>query len=76
MIADDVAAGGVATDSGSAIVLDGSGNMVIGGYSASSDFPTTVGAYDQTANSSNDVTVTKLAGLWGQRAEAPPGASE
>ena len=52
--------GGTGTDSGSAIVLDGSGNMVIGGYSASSDFPVTVGAYDQSANSNNDVTVTKL----------------
>ena len=52
--------GGTGADSGSAIAVDGSGNIIVGGYSASSDFPVTVGAYDQTANSNNDVTVTKL----------------
>ncbi|MDH4309384.1 MAG: SBBP repeat-containing protein, partial [Acidimicrobiia bacterium] len=52
--------GGAGSDSGSAITVDGSGNIIVGGYSASSDFPVTVGAYDQTANTNNDVTVTKL----------------
>ncbi len=52
--------GGTGTDSGSAITVDGSGNIIVGGYSASSDFPVTVGAYDETANGNNDVTVTKL----------------
>ncbi len=52
--------GGAGTESGEAIALDGSGNIIVAGYSASADYPTTVGAFDTSPNGSNDVTITKL----------------
>ncbi len=52
--------GGTGTDAGTAIEIDGSGDIIVGGYTASSDFPATVGAYDTSANGSNDVVVAKF----------------
>ncbi len=52
--------GGSGTDSGSALAIDGSGRIVVAGYSASTDFPATVGAYDTSSNGSNDVFVAKF----------------
>ncbi|MBS1792550.1 MAG: SBBP repeat-containing protein [Acidobacteria bacterium] len=52
--------GGSGTDEASAIELDGSNNIYLTGYTTSSAYPTTAGAFDTTANGSADVFVTKL----------------
>ncbi len=52
--------GGVSYDEGRSLVLDGSGNVVVTGYTGYSDFPTTLGAYDTSHNGNNDIFVAKL----------------
>jgi hypothetical protein len=52
--------GGSDNDCGISLVLDFSGNPVVTGYTQSSDFPTTPGAYDQTYNYWRDGFVAKL----------------
>ncbi|MEW5986682.1 MAG: SBBP repeat-containing protein [Chloroflexota bacterium] len=52
--------GGEYIDEGRGIALDNSGYVYLTGKSSSSDFPTTIGAYDVTS-SGIDVFVTKLA---------------
>jgi hypothetical protein len=47
-------------DYGFAIAIDGGGNAYITGQTASSNFPTTPGAYQRTRNSSTDCFVSKL----------------
>jgi hypothetical protein len=42
------------------VTVDGDGNAYVTGATASPDFPTTPGAFDQTFNGDNDVFVTKL----------------
>jgi hypothetical protein len=52
--------GGEVMDRGFAIVLDDDGNAYVTGESKSTDFPTTVSAYDPTQNGDGDVFITKL----------------
>ncbi|MCC7429737.1 SBBP repeat-containing protein [bacterium] len=42
------------------ITVDGNGNAFATGTTTSTDFPTTVGAYDETFNGGNDIFITKL----------------
>jgi len=52
--------GGSQDDSISSIVLDSSSNIIMGGSTESSDFPTTTGAYDTSHNGNFDSFVGKL----------------
>ncbi len=52
--------GGSSYDYGYGLAVDGSGHAYVTGYTYSSNFPTTSGAYDQTHNGSDDVFVVKL----------------
>lgn len=53
--------GGFGGEGGNGITIDSTGNTYITGFTRSSDFPTTAGAFDVTYNGNNDVFVTKLA---------------
>jgi hypothetical protein len=54
---------GSLNDAAHELVMDDAGNVVIAGLTASADFPTTEGAYDETHNGSGDydMFVTKVA---------------
>ncbi|MDX6621775.1 MAG: hypothetical protein QOK36_4161 [Gaiellales bacterium] len=52
--------GGTQVDDGEAISVDAGGNAYAQGFTSSSDFPTTPGAFDTTANGGFDTTLTKL----------------
>jgi len=52
--------GGTDVDDGHDIALDTSGYAYVTGNSASSDFPTTAGAYDTTHNGGHDVFVARF----------------
>jgi hypothetical protein len=52
--------GGSRWDEGFAVVLDPSGSAVVTGYTQSSNFPTTAGAFDESYNGSTDAFVAKL----------------
>ena len=54
--------GGASFDNGRAVALDAAGAAYITGTAtdAATDFPTTAGAFDETANGNNDAFVTKL----------------
>jgi hypothetical protein len=53
--------GGSSDDYGFGVAVDGAGAAYVTGYTSSSNFPTTSGAYDTSWNNSYDVFVTKLA---------------
>ena len=52
--------GGTGSDFGDAVAVDSADNIVVIGRTSASDYPTTVGAYDVSANGSTDVVVSKL----------------
>ena len=52
--------GGTNVDNGERIAVDAGGQALVLGFSSSSDFPTTAGALDITANGGFDITLTKL----------------
>lgn len=52
--------GGIGSDGGNALAVDGSGNIYVTGYTNSLNFPITAGAYDQDPNGSTDVFITRL----------------
>ncbi len=52
--------GGGGWDGGNDIAVDGPGNAYVVGWTASSDFPTTSGAYDTTHNGSVDAFVARV----------------
>jgi len=51
---------GSSDDYGEGIAVDGSGNAYVTGYTYSSDFPTTTGAFNISQSSYGDVFVTKV----------------
>jgi hypothetical protein len=52
--------GGTFTDRGESIAVDGSGRAYVTGFTLSTDYPTTRGAFDRTFNGEQDAFVTKL----------------
>ena len=52
--------GGSDAEYGWDVLLDGSGNAYLAGYTRSADFPTTAGAFDETQNGGEDVFALKL----------------
>ena len=52
--------GGSADDRGFSLALDSEGNAYVTGYTTSTNFPTTSGAYDVSSNYYDDVFITKL----------------
>jgi hypothetical protein len=52
--------GGTSNDYGHAITLDAESNVYVTGYTLSSNFPTTPGAYDTSYNGDQEVYISKL----------------
>ncbi len=52
--------GGSGSDNGQSIVVDGAGNAYVTGWTDSSNFPVTPGAFDTSYNDGGDVFVAKL----------------
>ena len=67
--------GGSGYDYGNGIAVDGAGNAYVTGYTYSTDFPTTAGAFDTTYNGDRDAFVTKL-NAGGAALPTPPSWAE
>src|SRR4051794_12317917 len=52
--------GGTQVENGQGVTVDSGGNAYVVGSTSSTDFPTTAGAFDRTANGGFDGTLTKL----------------
>jgi len=52
--------GGAGNDYGKGVAVDAAGSAYVTGYTVSTDFPTTAGAYDSSHNGSQDAFVSKL----------------
>jgi len=52
--------GGTSGEGGYAIALDNIGNVIVTGFTGSTDYPVVSGAYDESFNGDSDVFVTKI----------------
>ena len=52
--------GGSSADYAEAIAIDSAGSLFVAGYTGSTNYPTTAGAYDVSPNGNSDVFVSKL----------------
>ena len=52
--------GGGSSEYPRGLAIDSAGRVIVGGYTFSSDFPATPGAYDETYNGDQDVFVARL----------------
>jgi hypothetical protein len=57
--------GGSSRDFGLGVTVDGSGDVLVVGYTASENFPVTAGVYDESFNGDRDVFVARFAGSEG-----------
>ncbi len=52
--------GGTGAESGVGVAYDATGNLIVGGWTTSTNFPTTLGAYDTAPSAGGDVFIAKF----------------